>query len=57
MLLDSEDPESMKKHEAVLSEQKRMLVELMDMYYGQYGKGVDIVLVCFPADLFVPAVG
>ncbi len=32
--------ENMKKHEAVLSEQKRMLVELMDMYYGQYGKGV-----------------
>lgn len=40
VLLDSEDPESMKKHEAVLSEQKRMLVDLMDMYYGQYGKGV-----------------
>ena len=30
----------MKKHEAVLSEEKRMLVDLMDMYYGQYGKGV-----------------
>ena len=40
VLLDSEDPESMKKHEAVLSEQKRMLVDLMDMYYGQYGKGI-----------------
>ena len=30
----------MKKYESVLSEEKRMFFDLMDMYYGQYGKGV-----------------